>query len=108
MKRLLLAFVGILLITALATTGKAWDFAPEFPMSQENGYSLNQYDGGFDRQACEEYCRSRYGLLPYAAGGGGGSDSGRGKFYLFAQCMAYCDRKFWKEFDRNMRKLEEE
>lgn len=106
MKWLPQAFAGILLVTALATSDKAWASAPEFLMNQENGYSLHQYDGSFDRQACEEYCRSFYGLLPYA--GGGGSDYGRGKFYLFAKCMADCDRKFWKEFDRKSRSLEEE
>jgi hypothetical protein len=65
--------------------------------------------GNFDREGCEQSCRSRYGVgpLPYAEeqawrGGGGGYQPG---YYLYAQCVDSCNRQYWRAFDRKMENL---
>jgi hypothetical protein len=58
----------------------------------------------FDRETCERDCRERYGLEPYRRGRGGPRDD----YYLYARCIQDCETKFWKEYDRRMRELEEE
>ncbi|MGB6066656.1 MAG: hypothetical protein WBG50_17765 [Desulfomonilaceae bacterium] len=69
----------------------------------------------FDRDGCEQDCRERYGLSPYSDedsppqveeqgwGGGGGYQPG---YYLYANCIARCNRIYWRQFDRKMRRLE--
>jgi hypothetical protein len=67
-----------------------------------------EQQGSFDRESCEEDCRSRYGLTPYELqhwGRGGGS---RGWYNLYAECIQKCNARFWKEVDRNVRELEKE
>jgi hypothetical protein len=66
------------------------------------GYRLVQ--DTFDRETCERDCRERYGLEPYRRGRGGPRDD----YYLYARCIQDCETKFWKEYDRRMRELEEE
>jgi hypothetical protein len=64
--------------------------------------------GNFDREGCEDSCRSRYGVgpLPYAeeqAWGGRGGDYGA--YYLYANCIDACNRQYWRDFDRKMENL---
>ena len=75
---------------------------------------LVQYDGGtgFDLNSCQRECRSRYGLEPYSdvekQFRGGGRGSGSGNYYLYANCIAACNARFWREFDRKSDELEQE
>ncbi len=71
---------------------------------------LAQYDdfGNFDRESCEQSCRSRYGVspIPYMEeqgwGGGGGYPPG---YNLYASCIDSCNRQYWHNFDRKMENL---
>lgn len=56
----------------------------------------------FDRQRCEMECRSRFGYELYFSPGGG-----TGAYWAYASCMADCDRKFWKQFDEDSKKLQQ-
>ena len=69
---------------------------------------LQYGDPSTDLPSCQQDCRSRYGIdrytLQFGPGGrgrgGGGGD--RGSYYLYAQCIADCNRQFWNRFDRKM------
>ncbi len=66
----------------------------------------------FNLSACQQDCRSRYGVDPYADEEGmspyrrGGS--GGGMYELYAQCIQDCNERFWRDYDRKMRDLERE
>lgn len=77
---IILLFAG--LTPDLGTTTPA---SPAFPQ------------GGFDRDECEEDCRWQFGVEPSFMGGGGWPDSG---YYAYADCIRDCNKKFWKEFDK--------
>jgi hypothetical protein len=66
---------------------------------------LQYGDPGTDLPSCQQDCRSRYGIdmymLQFGPGGGGGDT---GSYYLYAQCIADCNRQFWNRFDRKMEK----
>ena len=59
---------------------------------------------GPDLAACEQECRSRYGIDFYSQSDATlhwrGGD--RGMYYAYAQCIQRCNDKFWKEFDKEM------
>jgi hypothetical protein len=61
-----------------------------------------------DLSACQQDCRSRFGYDVYAnpqwRGGGGGD----GAYYAYANCIADCNRRFWKSFDNEMNEMEKE
>ena len=65
---------------------------------------LAQYDdfGNFDRESCEQSCRSRYGVgpIPYVEeqGWGGGSGSYSPGYYLYASCIDSCNRQVLERF----------
>ncbi|MBI5249553.1 MAG: hypothetical protein HY912_08665 [Desulfomonile tiedjei] len=105
MMRIATVFIGLVVVAMAGLAGNASALSPEFLMTQANGYTLNQYDGNFDKESCEQNCRSLYGASPYYMGGGGGD---RGRYYVYAQCVQDCNTQFWKEFDRNTRSLEDE
>ena len=69
-----------------------------------------RHDEGFDRESCEIRCRSIYGIPPYGeeqwAGGGGGGGMGSSRYLIIAHCIEQCNKRFWKEFDENMRELD--
>jgi hypothetical protein len=82
-----------------------------------NGYfsNLAGSDGqcgllSFDRESCEQDCRSRFGVDLYELQrhGGGFRGPGTGGYYAYAQCIQSCNTRFWKDFDRDMRDLERE
>ncbi|MGO9571329.1 MAG: hypothetical protein ACLP5H_27710 [Desulfomonilaceae bacterium] len=64
--------------------------------------------GNFDRETCEQSCRSRYGVgpIPYMEeqGWGGGGSYSPG-YYLYASCIDGCNRQYWNDFDRKMDNL---
>ncbi len=65
----------------------------------------NDESGNFDRESCEQTCRYRYGASPFPGmqeQGWGGSGSYSPGYYLLAQCIDSCNRRFWREFDRKM------
>ncbi len=67
----------------------------------------------FNLQACEDACRSRFGVNPWSDDtdlsphrrGGGGSGS---NYDLYAICIQKCNTNFWKDHDRRMEDLEKE
>jgi hypothetical protein len=83
--------VVIVLVCGLISLTRADPFEPMADGSKE-----------FDRQRCEFECRSRFGYELYS-----GRGSGSGAYWAFADCMAECDRKFWKQFDEDKKKLQE-
>lgn len=57
-------------------------------------------DAASSRQECLRDCREW--LEPFGGRGGrGGWQQGR----IYARCVAECERKFWKEWDREMQDL---
>jgi hypothetical protein len=61
-----------------------------------------------DLNACQQDCRSRFGVDMYANPqwrGGSGTD---GAYYAYANCIASCNRRFWKAFDNEMDELEKD
>jgi hypothetical protein len=68
------------------------------------------HEGGFDLQSCETNCRSYYGIPPYlkeqGAGGGGASSDSNSRYLIIAHCIEQCQKRFWKEFDKNMKDLD--
>jgi hypothetical protein len=75
--------------------------------SGHGGMRLVQYGSGegFDKEGCEMDCRSQFGYELYGRGFRGGSRPG---YYAYAQCVQTCNTRFWKDFDRRSRELEEE
>ena len=54
-----------------------------------------------DRYWCLWECRERYGLNPMFRGGGGSSEIWR----LYAICVADCEKKFWKEWEKELERI---
>lgn len=52
----------------------------------------------FDLTACEEECRSRYGYELFWRGGY--PPRGSGSYWVYTKCLQNCNRRFWKEFDK--------
>jgi len=106
MNRFSLVLIGVIVAAlaglALYNTAYSEILLPD----NQTGVSLIQSDGNFDRESCEQNCRSLYGVDPYFRGGGGFGD--RGRFYVYAQCVDSCNNKFWKEFDRRTRDLQKD
>lgn len=63
----------------------------------------------FDKESCEQDCRSRFGVDLYELHGRGfRGGSTTGGYYVYAACIQSCNTRFWKDFDRNTRDLERE
>jgi hypothetical protein len=58
----------------------------------------NPEESGFDREDCEEQCRRRFGVSPYFLHH---RDLGRLRYRLYARCIQDCNRRFWRNFDRD-------
>ncbi|HMK35244.1 MAG TPA: hypothetical protein VK463_09280 [Desulfomonilaceae bacterium] len=100
--------VAVLTIVSLLVSGFIFSASALGP-----NYLLNGEVSGsdcvlqsFDRESCEQSCRSRYGVDPYELQRWG-ADSRPG-YYVYASCIQGCNLRFWKEFDRNTRELERE
>jgi len=68
--------------------------------------SQNESQAAFDLNYCQRECRSRFGLELESDIEEHFRGSGRGSYYEYANCIAACNAKFWREFDNNTRDLE--
>lgn len=57
----------------------------------------------FDLQTCQRDCAIDHGVEPWFRGGGGDA-----RWYMYTSCVQDCNRKFWKEYDKEMRDLEKD
>ena len=57
-----------------------------------------------ERAICIQDCKSRYGYSPYFHGGGGMS----GTYWVYAKCIDDCEKKFWKEWQKDQDKTEKD
>ncbi len=71
---------------------------------ESDTYRVRLAQDSFDRESCERDCQERYGVEPFR----GGRSHQRNDYYLYARCIQDCNTRFWKEYDRRMRKLEKE
>lgn len=94
MKKLLIILTVVIAVPLALAVGAL--SGSEFQLMTGNGQE-------FDRQLCERDCRSRFGYELYFWSG-----SGPSSYWAFANCMAECDRKFWKQFDQDRQKLQEQ
>ena len=85
--------VSIILTTILAT-----DFGL-FLIPASSSESVEQ-----ERTFCLAECKAKFGMDIYASGGGGTGVDWR----LYFMCIENCERKFWKEWQKNMDELEKE
>ncbi len=77
-------------------------------MDLSNGYGVtdsNMIPMDFDKETCEQDCRSRFGVDLYAGWGFGSSNPG---YYAYAQCIQECNQRFWRSFDERIRNLEDQ
>lgn len=118
MKRTLLMLIGAAVF--VIATGQFYTASAQPPgfvtavsnESGQHGMRLMQYGSGgygygegFDKEGCEADCRSQFGYDLYGRGFRGGSRPG---YYAYAQCIQACNTRFWKDFDRRSRELEQE
>lgn len=81
--------------------------AEPYTLDGDSLVAQNDRQPGFDLNDCQRECRSRFGYEPqmeieeHFRGG-----VGRGDYYEYANCVAACNAKFWREFDNNTRDLE--
>ncbi len=72
--------------------------------SVSHGTSVTYDNQDIDLGTCERGCRVRFGYEPTMSD----RDPGLlvdGPYYAYAQCVAECNRAFWKEFDRKAREI---
>ncbi|MBI4963330.1 MAG: hypothetical protein HY913_08635 [Desulfomonile tiedjei] len=84
-------------------SGQNSESLPATECLEEQIEPLQWGDPDSDLASCEQQCRSRYGVDQYtlqAGGGGGGGYSGG--YYVYARCIASCNKRFWNNFDRRM------
>ncbi len=110
MKTMHAAAIILSVIFVAGFFGTAQAISPVKLMSTESGGpSMETMQSGFDRETCEQDCRSRYGVDIYFEtqqwGRGGHSRPG---YYLYANCIQQCNQRFWKEFDRRTEGLKYE
>lgn len=107
MTAMLTTAVGLLFLVAAASPALAGGNIVAAERSL-NGLSapVALLDDDFDLQACEQECRSIFGIDPYSElqgfGGGRGGSTG---YYAYASCIQQCNSKYWKEFDKKMGEL---
>lgn len=64
----------------------------------------NQSDESFDRETCLQECREMMGDLYFRGGRGGHIRGGyTDRYTMYARCVQECEKKFWKEFDRQFK-----
>jgi hypothetical protein len=70
-----------------------------------------------ERTLCIQDCKARYGIDVNRGGagrGGGGRGTGvrgggdSGLWLLYSKCIDDCEKKFWKEWDKNMDEIEKD
>ena len=60
-----------------------------------------------DRALCLRDCREKFGYLPYWGGGGRGGVN-EGNWRLYFKCIDDCEKKFWKEWQKEHDELGDE
>jgi hypothetical protein len=85
--------VGCTALTMLLGT------ASLFPVAADDLKVVPQYSDefGFDREHCEDECKRRFGVSPYLLHY---RNWGRLRYRLYARCIQDCNRRFWRNFDR--------
>ncbi len=78
----------------------------EFLLLPQALFSLQSQDS--DLNGCQQDCRSRFGYDIYANPQWRGGPGTSGTYYAYANCIAKCNRRFWKNFDNEMDELEHE
>lgn len=57
-----------------------------------------------ERTLCLQDCRDKFGYIPFLVRGGGSE----GNWRLYFKCIDDCERKFWKEWQKEHDELEDE
>ena len=98
------AIIGILVFCNWSPTSA---MPTDLLMNSGTGYDFidSATIQAFDKESCEQDCRSRFGIDLYFGGGGGWGSRNPG-YYAYAQCIQDCNTRFWKDFDRRTRDLE--
>jgi len=63
------------------------------------------------RTLCIQDCKARYGIDVNRGGGRGGGGRGGGDsglWLLYSKCIDDCEKKFWKEWDKNMDEMDKD
>jgi hypothetical protein len=106
---ILMLVVGLVVLGGLIPAAQAQP--PYMMLRSEAGFDNGSYDDSsaanplpysFSKEACEQNCRSNYGVDMYFRGSG----DNRGQYYAYAACIQQCNTAFWKDFDSRMRDLE--
>ncbi|MFH0825366.1 MAG: hypothetical protein V2B18_21655 [Pseudomonadota bacterium] len=98
MRTLVVAAITVILIAGFGAASSA---PITEPTVQEEDFR-NSF-GDFDLRACEDNCRERFGYQPYELELHG-RGSGRSANRVYAQCILDCNRRFWKDFDKETQK----
>jgi hypothetical protein len=78
---------------------QSWEKEAPFQSDTAGRVRLMQFgDPDIDLDSCQQDCRERYGLDVLDLHRGGGDM--RGRYYLYARCIENCNRRFWKQFDK--------
>ncbi|MBM4329120.1 MAG: hypothetical protein FJ118_18390 [Deltaproteobacteria bacterium] len=85
-------WIYVTLVVSLLFLGLSGAPGPTLVTAQSFGPSGSP---AFDRTACEQDCRYRYGVDPLSWRGGGS-----GWWHRYYACVQQCNDTFWKEFDR--------
>jgi len=103
---LMVALASVLVFAGVAAAQPGGN--PLFGCSTADGvgsgiFMLVEYGDAADLQSCQRECGFNYGVEPYFRGGDGSA-----RWWMYTSCIQDCNRKFWKDYDRKMRNLEEE
>ncbi len=86
-------------------SGQGKESVPATLCSEGQIETLQWGDPDTDLQSCQQNCRSSYRVDPYTLHWGGGGSYSPG-YYLYAQCIEACNKRFWNEFDRKMDEMQ--
>ena len=90
-------------------SGQSKELLPATSCSGGKIETLQWGDPDTDLDSCQQDCRTKYGIDFYTLQSWGGSSGGYTPgYYLYAQCIADCNRTFWNRFDRQTDRLQEE
>jgi hypothetical protein len=98
-------FCGVL-YPATAHSPEELPLAAIHNSSPDSNMEIILQNEGFDRERCEIGCRSYFGIPPYGREQWAGGGSGGSRYLIIANCIEQCNKRFWKEFDQQMRRLD--
>jgi hypothetical protein len=76
--------------------------APNGQQQNDLAILLGPQSDDQDLNDCQQDCRSRFGYDVYANPQWRRGPGRSGSYYAYAACIADCNRKFWKSFDKEM------